>query len=388
MKSKQLLVTAFLSTWLGCSGQPPEQPIAPASTGGRGGGTGGASNSGGSGASSRGGNGGSASGTGGGSGGATGSGGSNDNAGSGGSTSSGGSNGSDAAPAAPTPSAGALETVTVPAGGAAVTTKTTLATGEVYLLKATGAVDLGGMKVDAEYGFGTGMPADEAGGVDLGVDIGEKQIHPKVHTTPTPPGPGRMKWGAAGATFREDHVYYMLLTGAGKALTLKLTGPTSAQATGGIDVSIFQLSPTPPKALGTELETVMVPLLKVQVATTMTLEAGKPYILQASGTGKVSKGGFGDAEYMDYDAEGTKYNEGESGADFGIGVDELDVGVRPGGGATYKQRLRWWGPWRKDHTYYMVFTGTGKPLQLLYFDSGYGDNGAEDKLPLKVFAAP
>jgi hypothetical protein len=385
MKYKPLVVPALLSTWLaGCAGQQPKPPIdpdstgAPASTGGRGGGSGGSATGGSAGS------GGSSSGTGGstGTGGSASGGSTPDASGTGGSAAA-----TDSAPAEP--AAGALETLSVPASGAPVTSKTMLASGEVYLLKAWGSVDLGGQKLDAEYGFGSGMPSDEAGGVDLGIDVGEQQIHPKVHTTPTPPGPGRMKWGVAGGTFRDDHVYYMLLTGAGKSLTLKLAAPAGAKAdSGALSVSLFALSPTPPKPLGPELETIMVPILKVQVATTMTLEAGKQYVLQASGTGKVSKGGFGDAEYMDYDAEGTKYNEGESGADFGIGVDELDVGVRPGGGATYKPRLRWWGPWRKDHTYYMVFTGTGKPLQLLYFDSGYGDNGPMDKLPLKVFAAP
>jgi hypothetical protein len=36
----------------------------------------------------------------------------------------------------------------------------------------------------------------------------------------------------------------------------------------------------------------------------------------------------------------------------------------------------------------MVFTGTGKPVQLLYFDSGYGDNSQTDKLTVRLFAAP
>jgi len=103
---------------------------------------------------------------------------------------------------------------------------------------------------------------------------------------------------------------------------------------------------------------------------------------------EVSSGGKGDSEYMDYDAAGTKYNEGESGADFGVGVDEIEVGLQPRGAGGYKPRLRWWGPFRKDHTYYLVFAGTGKPIQFLYFDSGYGDNSPTDKLTVKVFAAP
>jgi hypothetical protein len=42
-----------------------------------------------------------------------------------------------------------------------------------------------------------------------------------------------------------------------------------------------------------------------------------------------------------------------------------------------------------DHTYYLLFTGTGNPVQLLYFDSGYGDNrGPGDHITVKFFAAP
>ena len=342
------------------------------------------------------GSGGTAGGGGGGSGGASGSGGAT---GSGGAATGSGGAGPAADPDAGSADAGA---VAVPASGEELlvlisaanpaTFKTEMAPGEVYLLRANGTMKFGDQKVDAEYGFGAGAPVDEVGGVDVGIDIGRLQIHPKVHTTATPPGPGRMKWGAAGGAFREDHTYYMLITAGPQPerLSVKMTAPPGGVA--GTDammiLSLRPLSPAPPRSLGTELETIMVPLLKTQVTTKLTTVAGKQYILQASGTGKVSKGGIGDAEYMDFDVEGTKFNEGESGADFGIGVDELDVGIKPTGGASYKARLRWWGPWRKDHTYYMIFTGTGKPLDLLYFDSGYGDNGLTDALPLKIFAAP
>jgi hypothetical protein len=282
--------------------------------------------------------------------------------------------------APPTPAIG-LETIQVPASGAAVTFKTSLDAGEIFLLKATGAIDLGGQKEDAEYSFGAGMPADEAGGVDLGVDIGVLQVHPQVHTTVTPPGPGRTKWFGA---YRDDHVYYVTVTGEGKPLALKAA---KAGTSGSIAVSLLRLSPAPP-ALGKELETVMVPVTKTIVMSAMATDAGKLYVLQASGAGKVGGGGthLGDAEYMDWDEAGTRKNEGEAGADFGIGVDEIDFARMSG--AAYKPRLRWWGPWRRDHTYYMFFVGTGKPIQFLYFDSGYGDNSPTDKLSVKIFPAP
>jgi hypothetical protein len=124
------------------------------------------------------------------------------------------------------------------------------------------------------------------------------------------------------------------------------------------------------------------------VNSAMSPQAGKLYLLQASGFGKVGGGGthMGDADYMDWQENGAGANEGEAGADFGIGVDEL-----PGpkmGGAGYQPRVRWWGPWRMDHTYYMVFLGTGKPIQFLYIDSGYGDNSPTDKLSVKIFDVP
>jgi hypothetical protein len=287
-------------------------------------------------------------------------------------------------PEPPPATAGALETIRVRGGGTPVTFQTLLVAGEIYLLKATGSVELSpGQFSDAEYRFGTGDPADEFAGVDIGVNIRMKQIHRFVHYTPTPPGPGRMKWSG----YRDDHTYYMTVTGEGAALTLSLEHTPGITLRGEIAVSLFPLSPAPPK-LEKELETVMIPITKTIVSSTMTTTAGKVYLLQASGAGKVGGGGLklGDAEYMDWDAEGNRRNEGEAGADFGIGVDETSY-VKMSG-AAYTPRMRWWGLWRKDHTYYLLFTGTGKPIQFLYHDSGYGDNSPTDQLSVRIFAAP
>jgi hypothetical protein len=297
-----------------------------------------------------------------------------------------GAAGDSSAPSDPGAPAGALESVQVPASGAPVTTKTSLATGEIFLLRATGSVDLGGDKLDAEFGgwgAGAGAAADEVGGADVGIDVGLQQIHAAMGRKEVPPGPGRMKWVGA---FRADHRYYMTVTGAGQPLTIKLNKPASAAAgTGAITVALLKLSPAPP-ALGTALETVMVPVLKVTNTTKLTTDKNGIYILQASGFGIVGGGGThqGDAEYMDWTVDGAGKNEGEGGVDFGIGVDEPDVG-KPSG---HNPRLRWWGPWRKDHTYYMVFAGTGSPISFTYHDTGYGDNSKTDMLAVGVFLAP
>ena len=42
---------------------------------------------------------------------------------------------------------------------------------------------------------------------------------------------------------------------------------------------------------------------------------------------------------------------------------------------------------RNDHVYYMVYPGTGKPIQINYFDSGYGDNMDHDVM-LVIFPMP
>jgi hypothetical protein len=36
----------------------------------------------------------------------------------------------------------------------------------------------------------------------------------------------------------------------------------------------------------------------------------------------------------------------------------------------------------------MVYVGTGKPIQFVYIDSGYGDNSPTDALSVKLFELP
>ena len=144
-------------------------------------------------------------------------------------------------PGPPGGSSGALEIVRVPASGQPVRTSTTLAMGELYLLKASGTVDLG-TAGRRRVQLRPGSPRRRTAASDVGVDIGVPQVQRFVHYTPTPPGPGRTKWFGG---YRDDHVYYLTVTGEGAPLTLALTRPPGAAGSGEITVALFALSPTP-----------------------------------------------------------------------------------------------------------------------------------------------
>jgi hypothetical protein len=304
--------------------------------------------------------------------------------------------GTTASEAGSSPSASALETIDVPAAGTPVTLKTSLTFGALYLLEANGTVPVGTEVQDAEFASaanGTGA-ADIVNGTDVGINVGLKQIHPPIGTTQVAAGPGRMKWFGS---FRAVHVYYMTVTGAGLPLTLTLATSGNASS-GSIPVSLFLLAPTPPAnytpmpgpmpappappGIGVStLETLQVPVEKITVKSTLTGDSSAIYLLQASGAGIAGGNGLGmgDAEYDDWSATGGA-NNNDGKCDFGIGVDETDICQGP--------RMRWWGPYRNDHVYYMLYAGTGSPISFLYFDSAYGDNSAIDTMTINIFPTP
>jgi hypothetical protein len=272
-----------------------------------------------------------------------------------------------------------LETLAVPGSGDSVSSKISLDQGELFLLKAAGSVGAGADVTDAEFGGGdatataTAAGQDLVSGTDVGLDVGVKVERVTSGTTA-----GRKKWFGP---YRADHTYYMTLTGAGIPLTVKLVRAGATTSPGSIAISIFRLSPTP--AITTPLETLKVPVNKQMAHTQMTPEKGTVYLLQAAGSGKTGGAnlGLGDADWMDWSADGTgKEDIGDNNVDYGLGVDEANTAVTP--------RLRWWGPWRKDHTYYQLYLGAGTPIQFMYYDSGYTDNSATDQLTVQVFAVP
>jgi hypothetical protein len=214
---------------------------------------------------------------------------------------------------------------------------------------------------------------DVVSGTDVGIDIGLK-----APRAPKGVLPGRMKWFGS---YRADHTYYLLATGTGQPLTLRLVTGGNRIGSGTITVSLFRLSP--PAELATPLETKQVSFLEETVQTTLTTSNPVDYLLQASGDGKVGGGGLGrgDAEYMDYKADGSGNQDiGDRNIDYGLGVDEADTSKTP--------RQNWWGPWRLDHNYFMLFAGTGQPIHFHYYDSVYSDNSPTDRLTVKVFPVP
>jgi hypothetical protein len=381
----------ILAASIGCSSNAPGDGI-PVSTGSGGsnanrqGGSGGAA-SGGAGGSSSGGN----AGTGGANSGSGGAGGADTSGqgGQGGSTAvdapaADGNSGGAAGTGGAGPAAGGtpLETFEVPASGDAAASKLSLEKDQIFLLRASGAIDFAGTKVDAEFASTDGTTGmDSAGGADVGLDNGLKElILLGAGAAPPKPGPNRMKWFGG---FKADHVYYMWLTGAGAPASLKLVKPAGAAAgTGSISVAIYQLTPMP-TGLDKPLESVPVSYL-TKVAREMSMfkpAGGKVYLLRANGESQVGgPGANGDADFDDYGPTSTNANQGEGGADFGVCVDEGCVAAR---------KLKW-GPYRKDHDYYMLYAGTGMPITFAYCDTGYGDNKGPgtNALPVDIYEVP
>lgn len=122
--------------------------------------------------------------------------------------------------------------------------------------------------------------------------------------------------------------------------------------------------------------------MKTILHTTQNGESNAVYLIQASSAVRCGGGGagMGDADYDDWNATGAGANNNDGACDFGVGVDETTTCSGP--------RARWWGPYRNDHIYFILYTGTGNPISLLYYDSGYGDNTATDTITISVFPAP
>jgi hypothetical protein len=272
-----------------------------------------------------------------------------------------------------------IQLIEVPATGEAVAFKRNPEAGAQFLLKAQGAIVLGNHQIDAEY---TETGDDVVDGLDVGVDIGRKQIVPARGRIESPPSDRRVKWFGA---FRPDHTHHLLFTGDGEILAPRFIAPrNTGGGAGSITVALYRLP-----VFKRLWETVMVPArAKVPVQSGLTGASGTTYLLQALGEVQVGgPGHMGDAEFHDYKPDGRGHNEGESGVDFGVGVDEPMIGVGKGN----DPRQRKWGSFRIDHSYYMLYTGTGRRIVLDYHDTGGRSGVFKDNagfLPVNIWAIP
>jgi len=167
-------------------------------------------------------------------------------------------------------------------------------------------------------------------------------------------------------------------------LTLTIVKADSTTPLGGaITVSMVRLSPFP-QTFSTQLDSLQAPLTRTIVYSHLSPSKPTIYLLSCAGQGKVGGAnlGYGDAEYCDYNATGSGVEDvGDASIDYGIGVDDTNV-------TSTIPRSYWWGPWRLDHTYYMLYAGTGKPISFLYFDSNYGDNSTTVTLTVRLYSTP
>jgi len=109
------------------------------------------------------------------------------------------------------PSWVAIDTLTVPADGTAITSKVTLQAGVTYLLRASGTYYYDIQRLgDAEYFEGTvlGTHFDGESGVDVGLAVNDTLVD--MDRTP--------KWGP----YNDTHIYEVEWPGAGTPITAQL----------------------------------------------------------------------------------------------------------------------------------------------------------------------
>lgn len=103
--------------------------------------------------------------------------------------------------------------------------------------------------------------------------------------------------------------------------------------------------------------------------STMPLAASGSYLLRVSGTFTCTfTGEPADAEFW-----GNPPMDFASGIDFGVGIDDLVVdSAKPH-----------WTATTNDHVYEQPYTGAGRPLQVILYDSQYDNNTGN--LTLEIF---
>jgi hypothetical protein len=178
------------------------------------------------------------------------------------------------------------------------------------------------------------------------------------------------------------HAVYKLVTGLGQPVVVTCKNGGNQPVIGTLVAVAIPLSSDTAQSPRL-LDTLQIPVTKQVVSSNIKSKKSQIYLICALGDARTGGGGLGrgDAEYMDYKADGTGNEDiGDANTDYGIGIDDLDGKISP---RKYK-----WGLWRQDHTYSTLYVGTGKLIKFLFFDSYYADNSPTDTLTVSIYAVP
>jgi len=141
-----------------------------------------------------------------------------------------------------------------------------------------------------------------------------------------------------------------------------------------VDAPMIDAPPDAPP-VWTTVETLMVPCGGTVLTSTFVLQLNTMYRLRATGECTVNQGNGSraDAEYFGYNV-GQTYDT-YNGVDSGIAVDDTTPG------STKNPR---WGTFSAQHSYEVMWPGTGAAIQARYHDSAYNNNSGSLTLQIQA----
>jgi hypothetical protein len=134
----------------------------------------------------------------------------------------------------------------------------------------------------------------------------------------------------------------------------------------GVDASIDA-----PFTMQIPIETLAIPASGEVIQFTSVLEAGRPYLLRASGTFVIVSSSQlrADAEYFRF----SDPIEKNQTVDVGLAVDDEVVDL---------ERQPFWGAYNPEHVYEVEWLGEGRPIRAMIHDSNYTNNSGELELTI------
>jgi hypothetical protein len=141
-------------------------------------------------------------------------------------------------------------------------------------------------------------------------------------------------------------------------------------------------STTPPRGFTTQ-ETLSVPVDGSTIISATTLQAGKSYLLRATGTFTIATPPcpLADAEFARFETNNTCVLPGTP-QDF-VGAYDVGVGINSPI-ANNNKGITWATTFNPTHQYTVSFAGLGAPINVNYHDTLYSDNSGS--LTLEIFA--